>query len=64
MFNDEIGVTGLVLTKLDGTSRGGIIIRIADELKLPIRFIGIGEQADDLRPFDGREFVEALMSAR
>ncbi len=64
MFNDEIGVTGLVLTKLDGTSRGGIIIRIADELKLPIRFIGIGEQADDLRPFDGREFVEALMSSQ
>lgn len=64
MFNNEIGVTGLVLTKLDGTSKGGIIIRIADELKLPIRFIGIGEQADDLRPFDGREFVEALMSSR
>ncbi|OPL13198.1 MAG: signal recognition particle-docking protein FtsY [delta proteobacterium MLS_D] len=63
MFNNEIGVTGLVLTKLDGTSKGGIIIRIADELKLPIRFIGIGEQADDLRPFDGREFVEALMSS-
>lgn len=61
MFNAEIGVSGLVLTKLDGTARGGIVIRIAQELKLPIRFIGVGEKIDDLRPFDGREFVNALM---
>jgi fused signal recognition particle receptor len=60
MFNDEIGVTGIVLTKLDGTSKGGIVIRIARELQIPIRYIGIGEHLDDLRPFQGDDFVEAL----
>ena len=60
LFRDEIGVTGLILTKLDGTAKGGVIIRIAKELGLPIRFIGVGEGADDLRPFDASEFVEAL----
>lgn len=62
MFNEEIGVSGLVLTKLDGTAKGGIVIRIASELKLPIRYIGIGEKEDDLRPFNSGEFVEALLS--
>ncbi|MGB4189878.1 MAG: signal recognition particle-docking protein FtsY [Syntrophales bacterium] len=61
MFNDAIGVTGLVLTKLDGTAKGGIIIRLAREFDIPIRYIGIGEKMDDLRPFDSKEFVDALM---
>ena len=60
MFKDEIGVTGLVLTKLDGTSKGGVVIRIAKELNIPLRYIGVGEQLDDLRPFRAAEFVEAL----
>ena len=61
MFNEAIGVTGLVLTKLDGTAKGGIIIRLAKEFEIPIRYIGIGEKMDDLRPFDSKEFVDALM---
>lgn len=60
MFKEEIGVTGLILTKLDGTAKGGVIIRIAKELGIPIHFIGIGEKMDDLRPFRAEEFVEAL----
>lgn len=60
MFNEEIGVTGLVLTKLDGTAKGGIVIRIAKEFNIPIRYIGIGEGIDDLRHFDSEEFVRAL----
>lgn len=60
MFKDEIGVTGLILTKLDGTAKGGVVIRIAKELGIPIHFIGIGEKVDDLRPFKAEEFVDAL----
>ena len=60
MFGEELGVTGLVLTKLDGTAKGGILIGISDELKIPIRYIGIGEKVDDLREFNARDFVEAL----
>jgi fused signal recognition particle receptor len=60
MFHDEIGVTGLVVTKLDGTAKGGVIIRIARDLNIPIRYIGIGEALDDLREFDSKEFVKAL----
>jgi fused signal recognition particle receptor len=60
MFNDEIGVTGIILTKLDGTAKGGVIIGIARELNIPIRYIGIGERLDDLKSFDGAEFVNAL----
>ncbi len=60
LFKDEIGVTGLVLTKLDGTAKGGVVVRIAAELGIPIRFIGIGEKVDDLRPFNSREFVDAI----
>ncbi len=59
-FHQEIGVTGLVLTKLDGTAKGGIIFAIAKTLKLPIRFIGVGEGIDDLRPFIADEFISAL----
>ena len=60
-FNDAVGVTGLVLTKLDGTAKGGIVIAIARRLKLPIRFIGIGEQAEDFGEFDALAFATALV---
>jgi signal recognition particle-docking protein FtsY len=60
MFNDEIGVTGIILTKLDGTAKGGVIIGIARELSIPIRYIGIGEGLDDLKSFQSEEFVGAL----
>ena len=60
MFKDEIGVTGIALTKLDGTAKGGVILRIAGELGIPIRYIGVGESIDDLRPFKASEFVDAL----
>ena len=60
-FNDAVGVTGLVLTKLDGTAKGGIVVAIARRLKLPIRFIGIGEQAEDFGEFDARAFATALV---
>jgi len=59
-FHADVGVTGLTLTKLDGTAKGGILFALAQELRLPIRFIGIGEAIDDLRPFDAMEFVTAL----
>ena len=62
MFRDEVGVTGLVLTKLDGTSKGGVVVRIAKELNIPLRYIGVGEQIEDLRPFKAEEFVEALFA--
>lgn len=61
LFNEAVGVTGIALTKLDGTAKGGIIIAIARELKLPIRFIGVGEGVEDLKDFNAREFVEALI---
>lgn len=59
-FHEAVGITGLTLTKLDGTAKGGIIANICHELKIPVRFIGIGEQLDDLRDFEPEEFVEAL----
>ena len=59
-FNEAIGVTGIVLTKLDGTAKGGIIVGITQELTIPIRFIGVGEGIDDLREFNASEFVQAL----
>ncbi|MBI5903824.1 MAG: signal recognition particle-docking protein FtsY [Deltaproteobacteria bacterium] len=61
LFNEAVGVTGIALTKLDGTAKGGIIVAIAGELKIPIRFIGVGEGIDDLRDFDANDFVEALI---
>ncbi len=60
LFNEAVGVTGVALTKLDGTAKGGIVATITRELNLPIRFIGVGEQVDDLRDFDAEEFIEAL----
>ena len=62
LFNDAVGVTGVALTKLDGTAKGGIVATITRELNLPIRFIGVGEQVDDLRDFDAEEFIEALFA--
>jgi len=60
LFNEAVGITGLALTKLDGTAKGGIVANICRELAIPIRFIGIGEQIDDLRDFDPDEFINAL----
>lgn len=59
-FNKAVSLTGLVVTKLDGTSKGGMVVAIQRELGLPIKFVGLGEQADDLQPFDARQFAEAL----
>jgi fused signal recognition particle receptor len=61
-FNDAIPVTGICLTKLDGTAKGGVILGISNELKIPIRFIGIGEKMDDLRDFSAKRFAEALFA--
>ncbi|MEW6218803.1 MAG: signal recognition particle-docking protein FtsY, partial [Thermodesulfobacteriota bacterium] len=63
LFHEAVGVTGLALTKLDGTAKGGIIVNICHELGLPIRFIGIGEKMTDLRDFDAHEFVDALFAS-
>jgi fused signal recognition particle receptor len=59
-FTESAGVTGLVLTKLDGTAKGGIVIAITRELNVPIRYIGVGEQADDLLPFEPEKFISSL----
>ncbi len=61
-FHQSIGVTGITVTKLDGTAKGGIVFAIAKQTQLPIRFIGIGEQVNDLRPFEADDFVKALIS--
>ena len=61
MFKEEIGATGIVLTKLDGTAKGGVVVRIAHELALPVRFIGVGESLDALRVFESNDFVAALL---
>jgi fused signal recognition particle receptor len=60
-FRDAVGISGIILTKLDGTARGGMIFNVAEQLQTPIRFIGVGESAEDLRPFDNEEFVDALL---
>jgi fused signal recognition particle receptor len=59
-FNKSVPLTGLVVTKLDGTSKGGMVLAIQKELNLPVKFIGLGEQADDLQPFDAKQFARAL----
>lgn len=61
-FTEASGVTGLVLTKLDGTAKGGIVVSIKSELNIPVKFIGVGEHIDDLQPFNPKDFVEALFS--
>jgi fused signal recognition particle receptor len=63
-FHEAVGVSGLALTKLDGTAKGGIVANVCRETKIPVRFIGIGEQIDDLRDFDAREFVDALFAGQ
>jgi fused signal recognition particle receptor len=63
MFQEAIPLTGIVLTKLDGTAKGGVILGICEELKIPVRYVGLGERADDLREFAADEFVEALFGA-
>jgi len=63
LFDDAVTITGMALTKLDGTSKGGIVANICREIKVPIRFIGIGEQMDDLRDFNADEFTEALFQS-
>jgi fused signal recognition particle receptor len=61
-FAEAVGVTAIFLTKLDGTAKGGIVFSIADQLQIPVRFIGIGERADDMAPFDAPSFVDALFA--
>jgi fused signal recognition particle receptor len=63
LFTESSGVTGIVLTKLDGTAKGGIAVAIARELRLPVRYVGVGEKVDDLLPFDSRVFVDSLLSS-
>lgn len=60
LFDDAVGLTGITLTKLDGTAKGGIVFALAQQMQIPIRFIGVGEQVDDLRPFDADQFTKAL----
>ena len=60
-FKEAAGITGIVLTKLDGSAKGGIVIAIAQELQVPVKFIGVGEGIDDLMPFEAEKFVEALV---
>ena len=60
-FKEIAGVTAIALTKLDGTAKGGIVIAVADALQIPVKFVGVGEQVDDLMPFEARDFVEALL---
>ena len=61
-FNEAVGVTGLVLTKLDGTAKGGIVLAIADRMQLPLRFVGVGETAEDFGVFDAETFVDAVLA--
>jgi fused signal recognition particle receptor len=62
-FNKGLGVTGLVITKLDGTAKGGVVLAIAQKLKIPIRFVGVGEQSEDFGVFNAAEFVSALLKS-
>jgi fused signal recognition particle receptor len=61
-FTDAVDVTGIFLAKLDGTAKGGIVLAICDELKIPIQFIGVGEKLEDMAPFNAETFVESLCS--
>lgn len=63
-FKEAAGITGIILTKLDGTARGGVVIGIKQELQVPIKYIGVGEKIDDLRPFNAKDFVDALFGGR
>ncbi|MBF0127522.1 MAG: signal recognition particle-docking protein FtsY [Magnetococcales bacterium] len=59
-FHEAIGITGLVVTKLDGTAKGGVVVGLSEQFKLPVRYVGVGEGVEDLRPFDAQQFVDAL----
>ena len=59
-FNKAVPLTGIIVTKLDGTSKGGMVVAIQKELGIPIKFVGLGEKADDLQPFDPKQFAQAL----
>jgi fused signal recognition particle receptor len=61
-FNDALGLTGITVTKLDGSAKGGILLAIAHKLRIPVRFIGIGESAEDMQPFDAEDYVSALLA--
>ena len=60
-FKEPVDITGLILTKLDGTAKGGVVIGIVEENKIPIKFIGVGEQIDDMEIFDAKDFVNAFI---
>jgi fused signal recognition particle receptor len=62
LFGETVGVTGVALTKLDGSAKGGIAVAIAQELGLPVKLVGVGEGLDDLRPFDARDFARAMVA--
>jgi fused signal recognition particle receptor len=62
MFTDSAGVTGIVLSKLDGTAKGGVVVAISREMGLPVRYVGVGEKVSDLLRFDARDFVESLFN--
>ena len=62
-FKEAVDLTGIVLTKLDGTAKGGIVLGVCDALKVPVRYIGLGERPEDLRVFDAEDFVEALFGS-
>ena len=61
-FKNSAGITGIVLTKLDGTAKGGVVLSVKEELGVPVKYIGIGEQMDDLQPFDADSFAKALFA--
>jgi fused signal recognition particle receptor len=60
-FNEAVELDGIVLTKLDGTAKGGIVLSIVNDYKIPVSFIGVGETLDDLRPFDAKDFIDAIL---
>ena len=63
LFKETVGITGIALTKLDGTAKGGVVLAVKDQLDIPIYYIGVGEQVDDLQPFNPEEFAEALLDS-
>ncbi len=61
-FKNTTGISGIILTKLDGTAKGGVVLAVKEELDIPVKFVGVGEQIDDLQPFDARDFAHALFA--
>lgn len=64
LFHEAVGLTGITLTKLDGTAKGGVIFSVADQFNIPIRYIGVGERIEDLRPFKADDFIEHYLPER